>query len=302
MSKSSRRSWSIRAHKRLAKTQRRFTRQRTADPAVLYTYPPRQTRADERINWLTHGAAAIASLIGGAWLVYSAFRQGEILTIVGCAAYAFTLIMVFTMSALSHRVRQPRVKHLFRTLDQAAIYLYTAGSFTPFFIRYLVPAGWGWTIPVMWGIAILGAWDKLRGDRVNSISLWMYVGLGWFPIVAAKPLMESLPRGCLFLVIAAGACYMLGLAFLLRDERRQYFHAVWHLLVVTAGVLTYAGIAMYVIEPTDASGGDLRSMADDHAAPRPVMDRVIVPVTGRGPESKDSVVVPAAYEVEAGSQ
>ena len=262
MSKSSpRRSWRIRAHRRLVKTQRRFTRQRDPDPAVLYTYPPRQTRADERINWLTHATAAIASLIAGLWLVYAAIRQGELLIIVGCAAYAATLTMVFTMSALSHRVRQPRVKHLFRTLDQASIYLYTAGSFTPYFIRYLIPLGWGWTIPVMWGIAILGAWDKLRGDRVNSISLWMYVALGWFPVVAAKPLLSSLPWGCVVLVITAGSCYMLGLVFLLRDEGRLYFHAVWHVLVMAAGILTYAGIATYVLEPAGPAESRLEAVS-----------------------------------------
>jgi hemolysin III len=294
MSKShSRRSWRARAHKRLVKTQRRFTRSRENDPAVLYTYPPRQTAADERINWLTHAAAAIASLIAGVWLVVAAIRQGDTLTILGCSAYALTLTTVFTMSALSHRVRQPRWKHLFRTLDQASIYLYTAGSFTPYFIRYLLPSGWEWTIPVMWGIAVLGAWDKLRGDRVNSISIWLYVALGWFPLVAAKPLLDSLPWGCLVLIMAAGTCYMLGLAFLLRDERRQYFHAVWHLLVMTAGVLTYAGIAMYVLEPVGSPAAELRSIAGE------TMSEPEKPDAPARPEPRDPGVVPASYEVEA---
>jgi len=90
---------------------------------------------------------------------------------------------------------------------------------------------------------------------------------------------------------------MLGLAFLLRDERRQYFHAVWHLLVVTAGVLTYAGIAMYVLEPTHASDVDLRAVVDEATAP----SRAVVPFGDRQPQQSDSAIVPATYEVDAGS-
>jgi hemolysin III len=294
----SRRPLRARLYKKLVKTQRRLTRNRAQHSPVLYTYPPQQSEHEERINGWTHGAMAAASLIAGAWLVVAAARQGEPLTILGCLAYAVTLTSVFTMSALSHLVRPPRIRQLFRTLDQASIYLYTAGSFTPYFVRYLIPEGWEWTIPVMWGIALLGAWDKIRGDRVNSISLWLYMLLGWFPVLAAKPLLSSLPIGCTILIVTAGACYMLGLVFLLRDEKRQYFHAVWHLLVMTAGVLTYAGIAVYVLEPPVEPVITRQSNAAPHGEQaRSSEEAGPLQLVGQPPgEEGDPVLVPAHFE------
>ena len=216
-------------------------------PGVFFKYPPFQSPAEERVNGLTHGVAALVSLAGGVWLIAAAMRQADSLMVAGCAAYCATLTAVLTMSTLSHVVGPPRLRQVFRVLDQAAIYLLTAGSFTPYFIRFLLPHGWGWLLVALWGIALVGALDKLRGNRVNSVSIVWYLLLGWSPVLAAKPLLSGMPPGCLALVISAGTCYMLGVAFLVWDERCRFLHAVWHLLVVAASACTYAGIALYVV-------------------------------------------------------
>ncbi|MBI3864943.1 MAG: hemolysin III family protein [Planctomycetia bacterium] len=199
------------------------------------------------MNGLIHGLAGTVSLGGAAWMMNAAIRAGDILMIVGCASFAVSLTIVFAMSTLSHVVRPPRLRQLFRTLDQASIYLLTAGSCTPFFLRYLVPHGWGWMLSALWGIALFAVWAKLRGDRVNSVSIGFNLLLGWFPILAARPLLTNMPTGCLSLVIGAGACYMIGVVFLSWDERCRFFHSIWHTFVVAGSACTWAGIVWYVI-------------------------------------------------------
>ena len=194
------------------------------------------------MNGLTHGIAAVASLVPAASLMAAVLQTGDIAMALGCAAYSLSLLSVLSMSALSHLVQPPRWRHLFRTLDQASIYLLIAGSATPYFIRYLTPHGWGWMLPAMWGIAFVGAVAKLRGDRINSTSISMYVLMGWFPVIAAKPFMSHAPLGCLSWIVAAGGLYMAGVFFLSRDDRHTYFHAIWHLFVIAASACTYAGI------------------------------------------------------------
>ncbi len=233
--------------RRMLAAQKSIFGRRTPQAGVFFHYPPLQSEAEERVNGLTHGVAALVSLAGGVWLIAAASRQGEALMVAGCAAYCASLTAVLTMSTLSHVVGPPRQRQLFRALDQAAIYLLTAGSFTPYFIRFVLPQGWGWLLVAVWGIAIMGACDKLRGGRVNSVSIVGYLLLGWSPLLAAKPLLSGMPPGCLALVLSAGACYMLGVVFLVCDDRCRFFHAIWHLLVVAASACTYAGIALYII-------------------------------------------------------
>jgi hemolysin III len=220
--------------------------QRRPRPAGFFCeYPPLQSAAEERANGLTHGIAAIASLVGAVWLILTVCRRGDALLTTGCIAYALSLISVFAMSTLSHVVELPRLRQLFRTLDQAAIYLLIAGTCTPYFIRYLLPFGWGWLLVLIWAFAFAGVWRKVRGDRVNSVSVLFCVALGWLPTIAARSLWEQMPAGCLALVISSGALYMAGVVFLCYDDRRPFFHAIWHLFVIAASVLSFAGIALY---------------------------------------------------------
>ena len=243
----SRRSSRGTLYRRLVAVQSRVVRRAPRQPGVFFQYPPIQSQAEERVNGLIHGTAALASLAGAIWLVAAAARLGEPLMTIGCIAYAASLTAVFMMSTLSHVVEPPRLRQLFRTLDQACIYLLTAGSCTPFFIRYLMPHGWGWMLLVVWGMALVGVWNKLRGHRVNSVSVAFNVALGWLPILAAQPLLTYMPPGCVVLIILTAALYMLGVAFLCYDESCRYFHAVWHILVVAASACTFAGIALYVV-------------------------------------------------------
>jgi hemolysin III len=213
---------------------------------VFFQFPPCLSPAEELANILTHGIAALASVAAAIWLVTAAMRLGDLPMLIGCAVYAGSLVSVFTMSTLSHAINTPRPRHLFRVLDQACIYLLTAGSCTPFFIRFLLPLGWGWMLLVVWGMALVGVVNKLRGHRVNSVSAWFNVAQGWVPLLAARPLLTSMPPGCVAIVMSSASLYMLGIVFWYFDARCRYFHAVWHMFVVAASACVYAGIAMCV--------------------------------------------------------
>lgn len=232
---------------RLISLQTRFLSRPAKQPGVFFHYPPFQTAGEEWANGLTHGVAAFLSLLPAIWLITVCLSRGDKVLALGCGAFSVSLVTVFTMSALSHLVNPPRWRHLFRVLDQAAIYLLIAGSCTPFFLLYLSPHGWGWMLPVVWGLALLGAGAKLLGDRINATSIQLYVLLGWLPVIAARPFLTYMPASGLALNLASGACYMLGVLFLSRDDRHTYFHAVWHLLVIAASACTYAAIFACVL-------------------------------------------------------
>ncbi|MFN0052621.1 MAG: hemolysin III family protein [Planctomycetales bacterium] len=232
---------------RSARSRGMSRRRRRDGRVVFYRDFPRQTPAEERANQVTHALAALASLAGGGRLIQMAAQHGDLAMSLGCVAYVVSLLAVFLMSTLSHSFAAPRLRHRFRALDQASIYLLIAGTCTPYFLRFLAPQGWGWMLALIWGVALVGAWSKVRGWRTNSISVGLYLAAGWLPVVAARPLIESMPLECLLIVIASGLAYTTGVVFLVLDERRRFFHAIWHLLVIIASGGFYAGISWFVV-------------------------------------------------------
>ena len=235
-------------HRRVAHLQAMFARSTPPTPGRLFDYPPEQSAAEERVNAFTHGVAALATLLATPWLVWLAWHRSGWLMAAGCLLYAGSLAAVFTCSALSHWVEPPRLRHLFRTLDQAAIYLLTAGSFTPYFLKYLNAEGWYLMLPALWVLALLMSWDKLRGARVNSISIPSHVALGAFPFIAIPRMSAVMPTGVLALTAATVACYLVGLAFLIYDHHVRYYHAAWHVLVIIGCFFTFIGIPLYVLD------------------------------------------------------
>jgi hemolysin III len=44
------------------------------------------------------------------------------------------------------------------------------------------------------------------------------------------------PVDSTYLMVAGGACYLVGTIFLFLDARVRHFHAVWHLLVIAGSL------------------------------------------------------------------
>jgi hemolysin III len=55
------------------------------------------------------------------------------------------MILLYLVSALYHALPPGRAKVWLNRLDHAAIYLFIAGSYTPFVLGVL-RGGWGWTL------------------------------------------------------------------------------------------------------------------------------------------------------------
>jgi hemolysin III len=69
---------------------------------------------------------------------------------------ALTLLLEFAASTLYHSFPQPRVKHVFKILDHAGIYLLIAGTYTPFILVTLRGDGYWWMLALVWAIAVAG--------------------------------------------------------------------------------------------------------------------------------------------------
>jgi hemolysin III len=175
-------------------------------------------------------------------LIVFAALKGTASHVVSFTIFGATAVLLYVSSTLYHSFTHEKVKSLFRKFDHMSIYLLIAGTYTPFCLVAL--KGWiGWTLfGLIWGCAVSGIVMKVfLIGRNENLSTLMYVLMGWFGMLAAKPLYETLPSGSLALLLTGGAFYTVGTLFFLKDNVR-YFHSVWHVFVIAGSAAHFFSV------------------------------------------------------------
>lgn len=192
-----------------------------------------QTLGEEIANAVSHGIGFLLAIASLPILVHQAALRGTAFNVVGASVFAATMILLYLVSAIYHAIPASRAKIWLNRLDHAAIYVFIAGSYTPFTLGVL-RGGWGWTLfGVVWACAAIGVGIKLLNRlRHPLVSTGLYLAMGWVAIVAIGPLMARMPPQGIVWLVAGGIAYTLGAVVFLLDNRLRYAHFVWHLLVL----------------------------------------------------------------------
>jgi hemolysin III len=201
----------------------------------------------EVANSVTHGLAAVLSIVGLVLLVVTAARTGDPWRITSAAIYGGSMILLFLMSTLYHAFPWPRVKHFFRLLDHSAIFLLIAGSYTPF----LLVAARGtvaWILfGIVWTIAIGGiVFEIVLLDRIKWLTIVLYVGMGWVGVLFGKMFFDALSAPALIWLAAGGLAYTTGVIFY-KWKGLPFHHAIWHGFVVAGAVCHWVSIYAFVM-------------------------------------------------------
>jgi hemolysin III len=201
----------------------------------------------ELLNTLTHGFGLLLSIAAAVILLRTSLVFGDVWRLIGCGVFAAGLMAVYAASTLSHVVSHRHWKHWFRMLDQGLIYLLIAASYTPFSLAFLRSGTWWMFLGVMWTYAICGFISKVfLVHRINAVTVWSYLLLGWMPIVPALTTLGLVPYPALGWLLAGGLCYTLGTVFLVLDVQRYHFHAIWHLWVIGGSACHFLGVLFFV--------------------------------------------------------
>ncbi len=202
--------------------------------------PPRpQSAAEERANSISHGVGfVLAAAFLPALLGSSARRGGDPLQTVALAVFALTMMLVYLSSALFHGLPSGPGKRHFERLDRAAIYLFIAGSYTPFAASTLDGTRAWMMLALVWAVAALGVLMTLARRVEHPVwSTALYVAMGWGVLLAAIPLIEHFSPASVWLLASGGLAYTLGAAVYLLSARVPFAHLLWHLFVMAGSAL-----------------------------------------------------------------
>ena len=196
----------------------------------------------ERGVQLLHAPGGALAATLGLWLLLA--RTDDPVASAAYAIYGGTMVFMFATSALHHVTHAE--EGVFRRLDMSAIYLFIAGTYTPFCLLAL-PRAWG--VPmlvVVWACALVGValrWALPATPRWISVSL--YLGLGWMGIVGFWPLFQAFGWMPVALIVAGGAAYSLGAMIYARGRpdpwpRHVGHHGLWHVFVLVGAGIHFA--------------------------------------------------------------
>jgi hemolysin III len=205
-----------------------------------------QTLEEEIANTISHGVGFVAALIGASFLIATAVQRGSLSFLVGASIFAGTMVLLYLASTLFHMPVMMHTKPALLVCDHIVIYLFIAGTYTPFTLGVLHGV-WGWLLlGLVWALALGGVLFKIivGAVRYPRFSTGIYLAMGWVFIIVAVPLWQRLPQEGLLWLMLGGLAYTAGVGFFLANKIR-YHHLIWHLFVLAGTACHFVAVWRY---------------------------------------------------------
>jgi hemolysin III len=204
-------------------------------------------RAERVADLAVHVVGMVAGAVAAGVLFSLALMRGGVPLVTAVAIYAACLMAMLACSAIYNLTRPSPARRLLRRLDEAAIFLMIAGSYTPFAIR-LLPADLAVAVTTtVWLAAFAGAAGKVLWPRIADAT-WcvIYVGFAWAGVAFLIPALHGLTLLTGALLAIGGLTYSAGVLIYL-NQKIPYRRAIWHGVVVLAAGLHYAAILTGIV-------------------------------------------------------
>lgn len=201
-------------------------------------------------GWLHFSAAPLALILGLGLMVLTPTEGLR----AAVAVYVLTTVLLFGVSAAYHLgAGSARVNAFLRKLDHANIYLFIAGSYTPF-AAALDDSRLTWTILILvWGIALVGLLLPILWMHAPRwITAGSYIALGWVALFFIPDLYRAFGLTTVLLLGLGGLLYTAGGVIYARKSPNPHpewfgFHELFHAFTIGAYLVQYVAVAMVVL-------------------------------------------------------
>jgi hemolysin III len=169
--------------------------------------------------------------------------------------YATALAAMFGASALYHRYpfKSPARLMWARRLDHSTIFVFIAGTYTPFALLAFHGTLRVAVLATVWIGVVLGlVLNFLWLDAPSWVTALAYIAVGWVGVLTIPQMFSSVGVAGSVLVMVGGGLYTLGaLTYALHwpnpFPRTLGFHEIFHLLVVAAAVTQFVAVSFVVL-------------------------------------------------------
>ena len=204
-------------------------------------------QGEEIANSVSHGIGALLAIVALPILIVISLQSGGGIYLFAALIYGISMFLEYVMSTLYHALTNETAKKVFKVLDHSFIYLFIAGTYTPFCLITLAETNGMYLCIFVWIVAFIGvACEAFWVFRPRWVSVLIYLLMGWSIIIFIPTLIELLPTEGLWLLFAGGICYSLGCIFYVL-KKVPYMHSLFHLWILAGSVCHFFAIAFYVL-------------------------------------------------------
>jgi hemolysin III len=203
-----------------------------------------------RLRGWIHFYCAVAAVFGGTALVVVSWAMASKRAGHATLAYALAIVAMFAVSAIYHRVHweSADARQWMRRLDHAMIFVFIAGTYTPF-ARLAMPRSTGHVVlAIVWGGALAGIVLTLFWlSAPRWVGVTLYLLLGWVAVWYLGMILHNAGAVATVLLAAGGVLYSIGgVCYGLRwpDPWPTTFgyHEFFHACTALAAVCQYIAI------------------------------------------------------------
>lgn len=203
-------------------------------------------------GWI-HLVVATMAVFAGAALVAVAALTVSSRAGWATLVYAVAIVAMFGVSAVYHRVGwvSPAAEKWMKRLDHSLIFVFIAGSYTPFAVLAMPNHTGTDVLIVVWTGAAAGvALKMLWPSAPRWVGVPLYLLLGWTAILFAETLHRGAGLAAVVLLVAGGVLYNVGAVFYgLRWPnpwpRTFGYHEFFHAFTAAAAACHY--VAVWVV-------------------------------------------------------
>jgi hemolysin III len=200
-------------------------------------------------GWI-HLCMALFAIVGGLALVLAAVIASTPTAVLATAIYTVTIVAMFSVSAVYHRKHwhsRTALKWMKR-LDHSAIFVFIAGSYTPFALLAMPPHTAAQVLTIVWSGAAGGvALKMLWPSAPRWLGVPLYLLLGWVAIWFAGVLLAGAGPVVVSLLVLGGVLYNIGaILYALRWPNPWPhtfgYHEFFHAFTAAAAISHYIAV------------------------------------------------------------
>jgi hemolysin III len=209
-----------------------------------------QVAVKPRLRGWLHLWSFVVAIAAGITLVSLAGSTVSAEAAASVAVYSVTVCGVFGVSALYHRRSwvTPRGRTLMKRLDHAMIFVFIAGTYTPFAVLAMPESTGTVVLWVVWLGALGGVVLKVAWPHAPRwVGVPFYLALGWVAVFVLPDLLHRGGVAPLVLLLVGGVFYSVGAGFYAWRRpvgwpRTFGYHEFFHAATVVAAACHHVAI------------------------------------------------------------